>query len=165
MVGHGFKTLRFINGWANKNIAGEATPRYEGLGACIYTIRQAFQIVQSGVNSVSHAPGLLYELSDKPDFSKYPEKDQLLQDVFNKSKGEQCEFWSTILFTVMIDVRITIWKLQKKLPKKTMTQGDCAGTDSIKLPTEIKITNIHNESWVLCQGVNSQIWGFENCNY
>lgn len=142
------KLYALLTGEQIKNIAGEARRQDMKVWAHAYTqFAKPSEIVQSGVNSVSHAPLLLYELSDKPDYSKYPEKDQLLQDVFNKMKLNNVSFDPTI-FVYQNVLRIkNRSEVAKKITQKAHDAGVMiiAGTDSISAYRDQKLPFIHNE--------------------
>lgn len=131
-----------------KSIADEARLQNLKVWAHAYTqFAKPSEIVQSGVNSVSHAPLLLYELSDKPDYSKYPEKDELLQDIFKKMILNNVSFDPTI-FVYENVLRIKNQSsVAKQITQKAYEAGVriIAGTDSISAYRQEKLPFIHRE--------------------
>lgn len=130
------------------NIVAEAKSQNIKVWAHAYTqFAKPSEIVQSGVNSVSHAPLLLYELSDKPDYSKYPKEDEMLQDIFKKMKLNNVSLDPT-LFVLDNVLRLkNRSEIAKRITQKAHDAGVMiiAGTDSISAYRDQKLPFIHNE--------------------
>ena len=130
------------------NIVAEAKSRNIKVWAHAYTqFAKPSEIVQSGVNSVSHAPLLLYELSDKPDYSKYPKEDEMLQDIFKKMKLNNVSLDPTLfVFDNVLRVKNQS-EIAKRITQKAHDAGVMiiAGTDSISAYRDQKLPFIHNE--------------------
>lgn len=142
------KLYALLTGEQIKNIAGEARRQDIKVWAHAYTqFAKPSEIVESGVNSVSHAPLLLYELSDKPDYSKYPEKDELLQYIFKKMKLNNVSFDPTIFVYANVLRIKNRSEVAKQITQKAHEAGVMiiAGTDSISAYRDQKLPFIHNE--------------------
>lgn len=130
------------------NIVAEAKSQNIKVWAHAYTqFAKPSEIVQSGVNSVSHAPLLLYELSDKPDYSKYPKEDEMLQDIFKKMKLNNVSLDPTLfVFDNVLRVKNQS-EIAKRITQKAHDAGVMiiAGTDSISAYRDQKLPFIHNE--------------------
>ncbi len=94
---HALKLYAFLDAEQIKNITKEAHAQNLKVWAHPY-LRPvvASEIVAGGVDGISHASGLLYEISDDPDFSNYPDQDEALQDVFREMASKNISLDPTI---------------------------------------------------------------------
>lgn len=122
---HALKLYAFLDAEQIKNITEEAHTQDMKVWAHPY-LRPvvASEIVAGGVDGISHASGLLYEISDDPDFSTYPDQDEALQDVFRSMKSKGISLDPTIFVS-----KHAPWSSDamdpwpKLLPKKPMRQA------------------------------------------
>lgn len=138
------KLYAFLTSEQIKNIAEEARFQNLKIWAHAYTqFAKPSEIVKSGVNSVSHAPYMLYELADKPDFSQYPEDDKLLQGVYAQMQTNNVSFDPTIF----VFDNTNQFEVAKQITRKAHEAGVLiiAGTDSISAYRDQKLPFIHDE--------------------
>lgn len=104
------------------------------------------EVVESGVQSISHATMLLYELSDKPDYAKYPENDSLLQNLFKKMRDHNVSFDPT-LFIYNEQGTNSRFNIAAQITRKAYQAGVriIAGTDSISAYSNFPFPFIHDE--------------------
>ncbi len=104
------------------------------------------EVVESGVQSISHATMLLYELSAKPDYTKYPDNDSTLQNLFTKMIDNNVSFDPT-LFIYNNSERENRFNIATRITQKAYEAGVriIAGTDSISAYLNFPFPFIHDE--------------------
>ena len=145
---HALKLYALLNAEQIKTIVQEAHNQNLKVWSHAYTqYAKPSEIMASGVDGVSHAPLLLYELNKKPDYSNYPEDDTLLQNVFKAMKANNVSFDPTLFVYNHVPKRQDRSKVAKTITQKAHEAGVriIAGTDSISAYKEEKLPFIHKE--------------------
>lgn len=145
---HALKLYALLKPEQIKAIAAEAKKQDLKIWAHAYTqFAKPSDIIKSGVNDVSHAPLLLFELSDKPKYESYPEDDSALQELFSDMIANNVSLDPTIFVFDNAEGYATRSSIAKQITTKAMQAGVriIAGTDSISAYKDENLPFIHKE--------------------
>lgn len=105
------------------------------------------EIITSGINDISHAPLLMYELSDKPEYASYTADDKRLDSLFHLMKSNNVSLDPTVFIFEVIPRLSDMTTAVRSITRHANEAGVrvIAGTDSISAYKEEPYPFIHNE--------------------
>ncbi len=141
------KLYALLNPTQIKSIVAEAHKQDLKVWAHAYTqFAKPSEIIESGVNSISHAPLLMYEYGTGNRLSTYPDDDKILQNIFEKMRQNKVSFDPTLFIYDMLkgDDRS---KIAAAITQKAHEAGVqiIAGTDSISAYQDFDLPHLHSE--------------------